>query len=160
MGVRELAILHLRFEEVSELGEHYRKFKGKYLVCELHVLVQIVDKHGQKHEIPYVERFILDTGSPFTILRQQEFERVSPIPIEELQLQEVQMGTKRGTELYREVVFCLPDVSFPQLGVHLPEAYLSCEDRPFSLLGTDCLESFRLFFDPKSKEALLWGYST
>ena len=101
------------------------------------------------------EQFILDTGSPVTIIRQKEFERVCPVPIDDLRLEEVPVGTKRGTKVYKEKLLRIPNLSFPELGLKLEEAFLSKEDRPFSLLGTDFLENFHLVFDPKSKVAEL-----
>jgi hypothetical protein len=150
-----MIVLRLRLEEVREFGKEYRKFKGKYLVCSLHIKANVCDKTGRLYEVSLCERFVLDTGSPVTIIRQKEFERVCPVPIEELRLEVTPVGTKRGTEMYKEELLRIPGLFFPHLGLKLEEAFLSKEDRPFSLLGTDFLENFRLVFDPKSKAAKL-----
>jgi hypothetical protein len=148
-----MRVLRLRLEEVREFGKEYRKFKGKYLVCSLHIKANVCNKTGRLYEVSLCERFVLDTGSPVTIIRRKEFERVCPVPIEELRLEVTPVGTKRGTEMYKEELLRIPGLFFPHLGLKLEEAFLSKEDRPFSLLGTDFLENFRLVFDPKCKAA-------
>jgi len=150
-----MKVLRLRLKEVKEFGMEYRKFKGKYLVCDLCISAHVTDEKGVTHEVSLCEQFILDTGSPVTIIRQKEFERVCPVPIDDLRLEEVPVGTKRGTKAYKEKLLRIPNLSFPELGLKLEEAFLSKEDRPFSLLGTDFLENFHLVFDPKSKVAEL-----
>lgn len=129
--------------------------KGKYLICGLNILVYVLDKIGQKHRIEYKEQFIVDTGSPATFLRQSEFERVVPLPLEDLCLEKEVIGPEDD----REEVYQLFDFYVPALEVSLPRVFLSRKKRPFSLLGTDFLEHFQFVFSPRERAALLWRHS-
>ena len=126
--------------------------KGKYLVCNLNIVVHVLDKGDRKHRVEYMEQFIVDSGSPATFLRQSEFERVAPLPLEDLCLEKETIGPEDD----QEEVYRLFDFYVPDLNVFLPKVFLSRRKRPFSLLGTDFLEHFQFVFNPRERAALLW----
>lgn len=148
--------LELEFGRVSEFGNRWRMFKGNYLTCCLYVEMTLVDKRGERHQAAFTERFALDTGSPVTFLRKKIFVQAIPVCFEELGLEEVPFGGRETGEGSYEKMWKIERMRFPQFGLVLEEAYISAEDRPFSLLGTDFLEHFQMWFDPETKRACLW----
>lgn len=151
--------LELDFGPVSEFGEKWRNFRGKYLTCCLWVEVDLGlvmhDVDSQHRYARFSDRFALDTASPVTFVRKEHLLRVLSVPFEELPFEGQVFHGRPTPDGGCEKGWILPELAFPQLGIRLKKAYISGEDHPFGLLGTDFLEHFHLDFDPGKRRAIL-----
>lgn len=146
--------VELEFGPVREFGEKWRCYKGNYLTRSLYVRLSLKDKRGERHLIECWERFALDTGSPVTFLRKDTVFRALNVHFDDLELEEQVFGSRKTGEGSYEKGWRIQGLGFPQLGLVLKEAYISAEDRPFSLFGTDFLEHFFMVFDPVARKAV------
>lgn len=147
--------LKFDFRPVRELGPCYREYSGQYLVQSLAVRTVVSDKQGNEHTIWYSQFFALDTASPVTFLNKEDLERCLPVAFEQLNLNSQEFGGRMGTDDRNEIGWCLGELEFPNIGIRLPRAFISADDRPFGLLGTDFLQHFCMRFDPSKRRAWL-----
>lgn len=145
--------LELQFKPVREFGEKWRVFSGKYLTCSLFVVAVLPAPQGRTG--PFCERFILDTGSAVTFIREATLSRVFDVSFGEIGLEEQVFGNRLAADGSPERAKIIPRLEFPSLGVRLSRAFARSMDEPFGLLGTDFLEMFRMEFDPRDQRAVL-----
>ncbi|MCX7750988.1 MAG: retroviral-like aspartic protease family protein [Candidatus Bipolaricaulota bacterium] len=145
--------IELQFGPLYHFGEQWRVFSGNYLSCNLLVVAFLPDPHGKTE--PFIERFILDTGSPVTFIQATTFRRNLHVPMGDLQLEVQEFKDRPNAEGSPERALILPGLEFPTLGVRLLRAYVRLTEQPFGLLGTDFLANFRMEFDPREQRAVL-----